>query len=102
MRNTISIKTIILLFIATIAGYGCADSNDNKKAQQVKLLQEHISTIASACTGTLSISSQLTGDPEKPITTTVNCSEMDKEHDFFRLMTDKDVEEIKDTIRKLN
>ncbi|WP_254306338.1 hypothetical protein [Shewanella sp. DC2-4] len=40
----------------TIAITGCSEELANKKAEQAKLLQQHISSIVSACTGTLSLS----------------------------------------------
>jgi len=63
-----------------------------------------MSAISAACTGKLSISSQLTGEFERPIITTVNCSEVDKKqkHELFNELTHKDLEEIKTNIKTLN
>ena len=86
----------------TIAITGCSEELANKKAEQAKLLQQHISSIVSACTGTLSLSTQITGDFENPATTTISCSEMDKKSDFFHEMTEKDLEVINNNVKKLN
>ena len=98
-KRILYLLTIIPLAITT---YGCSEELANKTAEQAKLLQSHISTIAAACTGKISVSTTLTGDMKKPSTTTITCSEMDKKHKYFKELTDKDLEEIKTNVKKLN
>lgn len=96
------IKTLSVIFVLSISGYGCSDNLANKTAEQAKILQKSINTIVKVCTGKLSVSMELTGDIKKPAITTVSCSEMDKKHEYFQELTDKDLEVIKSNIKKLN
>jgi len=102
MKTQRRIKTLSVIFVLSISSYGCSDNLANKTAEQAKILQQSISTIAKACTGKLSVSVELTGDIKKPAITTVSCSEMDKKHEYFQELTDKDLEIIKSNFNKLN
>ena len=102
MKTQRRIKTLSVIFVLSISSYGCSDNLANKTAEQAKILQQSISTIAKACTGKLSVSMELTGDIKKPAITTVSCSEMDKKNEYFQELTDKDLEVIKRNFNKLN
>jgi len=93
---------VFSLFLLVLSLVGCSDETANKKVEQAKLLQQQMNAISKACSGTLSLSMQLTGDMGNPATINVNCTEMNKESSYFKEFTEKDIEFLKSTIEKLN
>ena len=89
------LSLIILLCIA-----GC-DQNE-KIVEQAKFIQKSVVTFTDACTGKLSMSMEITGVRERPVTIKMTCDEMNKKHDYFKAINAKDAEDFKKDLEKMN
>jgi hypothetical protein len=95
------IITSIAIF-GLILTSGCSEELATRKAMQAELLQLHAKSFAEACEGKLSMTMNLTGDMEKPVTTSMNCDNMKKDHEIFRAMSKEEVSALKEQILELN
>lgn len=98
------IKNIItsIAILGLILTSGCSEELATKKAMQAEILQLHAKSFAEACEGKLSMTMNFTGDLEKPVTTTMNCDNMKKDHEIFRALSKEEVGTLKKQIMDLN
>lgn len=94
----------IVLVLLGLSLSGCSDTERlaHATAEQARLVQDQIHTFADACMGKLSVTVEVTGNSENPTVWSMQCPEMDKEHAFFRQMSEEDVEQIKVNVRTLH
>lgn len=94
----------VLLLMVCGALFGCSQGEDTVKIkmEQASVMQQHIAALAAACTGKLSVTSELTGEIKKPIKTIVSCNEMDNKDSFFKAFSDDQLESLETTIRTVN
>ncbi|WP_377111527.1 hypothetical protein [Pseudoalteromonas sp. M58] len=94
----------VLLLMVCGAMFGCSQGEETVKIkmEQATVIQQHIAALAAACTGKLSITSELTGEIKIPIKTIVSCDEMDNEDSFFKALSDDQLESLETTIRTVN
>jgi PBP1b-binding outer membrane lipoprotein LpoB len=98
-------KKIIIISIAIVGlifTSGCSEELATKKAMQAEILQLYAKSFSEACEGELSMTMNFTGDVEKPVTTTMNCDSMKKDHEIFRALSKEDVSALKKQIIDLN
>lgn len=102
IKQSIVVPVILVVAVAGVTGCDRGEEIISTKLEQAKMAQEHLSALAAACNGTLSASTELTGDIEKPAITRVSCNQMDKGSSFFAPMTTDEEKELEKRIRLIN
>ena len=101
-KQHLKVCASLVMAIAVLAGCDRGEKLISTKLEQAKMVQEHVSSFAAACQGTLSMSSEFTGDIEKPVITRVSCDKMDKTSQLFTPMNAEEEKELEKKMRLIN